>query len=97
MNSALQSFGLAFKAKRILIGDEIFANMKKISLIILASDVSLNTRKKFLDKANFYDVELIVSFTKEQLGSSLGKYEIAAIGVLDNKLKNKIKSLLESR
>lgn len=97
MNNILESLGLAYKAKRILISDEIIANMKKIHLIVLASDVSLNTRKKFLDKANFYNVELIVAFDKEQLGSALGKGEVAAVGILDEKLKSKVKSLLESR
>ncbi|MCH5180229.1 MAG: ribosomal L7Ae/L30e/S12e/Gadd45 family protein [Erysipelotrichales bacterium] len=99
MINILQTLGLAYKAKRILIGEDIITSLKtkKVVLIILTSDVSDNTRKRFHDKAKFYDVDIIESFTKSDLGEALGKGYVSAIGILDNKLKDKILNFEESR
>ena len=98
MNNILQLLGLAYKGKRIIIGDDILTSLrqnKKLSLIIIANDVSENTLKKFKDKANFYKIDYIVLFSKEELGKSLGKNYVSAVGICDKKLKEKI--LNESR
>lgn len=99
MINILQTLGLAFKAKRILIGEDIFVALKsnKVTLIILAKDVSENTKKRFHDKAKFYDVEIIEAFSKIELGKALGKGYVSAIGILDIKLKDKFINFLESR
>ena len=98
MNNILQLLGLAYKGKRIIIGDDILTSLrqnKKLSLIIIANDVSENTLKRFKDKANFYKIDYIILFSKEELGQSLVKYYISAVGICDKKLKEKI--LNESR
>ena len=98
MNNILQLLGLAYKGKRIIIGDDILTSLrqnKKLSLIIIASDVSENTLKRFKDKANFYKVDYAILFTKEELGQSLGKDYVSAVGICDKNLKEKI--LNESR
>ena len=98
MNNILQLLGLAYKGKRIIIGDDILTSLrqnKKLSLIIIANDVSENTLKKFKDKANFYKIDYVVLFSKEELGKSLGKDYVSAFGICDKKLKDKI--LNESR
>lgn len=99
MINIFQTLGLAFKAKRILIGEDIFASLKnkKIALIILAIDASENTKKRFHDKAKFYNVEIIEQFSKIELGEALGKGYVSALGILDTKLKDKIINFLESR
>lgn len=99
MTNIFQTLGLALKAKRILIGEDIFAALKnkKVELIILASDVSENTKKRFHDKAKFYNVEIIEKFSKSELGDALGKGYVSAIGILDIKLKEKFINILESR
>ena len=99
MNSILQTLGLAYKAKRILIGEDVITALKnkKVVLIILANDVSENTKKRFHDKSQFYSVEIIECFSKIEIGGALGKSYISAIGILDIKLKDKIINFLESR
>ena len=99
MINILQSLGLAFKAKRILIGEDILTALKskKVVLIILASDVSDNTKKRFHDKAKFYNTEIIEAFSKSELGEALGKGYVSAIGILDIKIKDKFINFLESR
>lgn len=98
MNNISQLLGLAYKGKRIIIGDDILSNLKqgkKIALIIIASDVSENTLKKFVNKASYYDIDYISMFTKQELGQCLGKEYVSAVGICDKKLKEKI--LNESR
>lgn len=92
MTNLLQTLGLAYKGKRILIGEDVIKDLpkNKIKLIILANDVSENTLKRYQDKANHYQVELIQMFSKEELGQALGKDLVAAIGIKDENLKNKV-------
>lgn len=99
MNKILQLIGLAHKGKRILIGEDILSNIAKkhIELIILANDVSENTKKRFCNKALFYQIDIISLFSKEELGQCLGKNYISAVAILDSKLKNKIEEIIESR
>ncbi len=99
MINIFQTLGLAYKAKRILIGENIFIALKdkKVVLIVLAEDVSENTRKRFYDKAKFYKIDILEFSTKKCLGEALGKEYVSAIGILDSNLKDKIKNFRESR
>ena len=52
-------------------------------LIILAEDASENTKKRFKNSADFYEVPVIIRSTKEMLGHMLGKGERSVAAVLD--------------
>lgn len=97
MDKILQTLGLAFKGKRIVIGEDAFTNIKKVCLLIAATDASQNTKKRCQDKANFYHLEYLEAFNKEQIGTSLGKSYVSVIGILDEGLKTKILKSIESR
>ncbi len=64
---------------------------KKVSLIILANDIGNSQRKKFLDKANFYDIPVLFYKTKEELASLLHKGSVSSLAILDKNLANAIK------
>jgi ribosomal protein L7Ae-like RNA K-turn-binding protein len=87
MNKSLSALGLAYRARKIAIGeDSIFEAIRenKAKLIIIAHDASELTRKKTQDKCLFYGVKYLNLSTKIQLGSSIGKEMIAIIAILDN-------------
>ena len=79
-------FGLAQKAGKIASGDAKVQKTVKAGqakLLIVAKDASEPTQKSYRDMANFYQVNLIAAFTKQELGLSVGKGERAALVVVD--------------
>jgi ribosomal protein L7Ae-like RNA K-turn-binding protein len=53
----------------------------KASLVILSSEVSQNTRKKFTNMCTYYNVPLYTYGTKEELGKFTGKEFRAVIAL----------------
>ncbi len=85
---------LAWKGRLIKIGyDDIVEELKKgkKGFLIIAKDVSKRTKRNILFK---YEGEYFEIFTKEILGSSLGKKEVGIIFIPETKLGLKIKELL---
>lgn len=101
MNRKIMSmFSLCQKAGRIVSGE--FAVEKALQsgdavIIIIASDASENTRKKFENKAFFYETEVIIFSTKEEISHCIGKVNRSVFAIIDegfaNKIKNDIKNL----
>jgi len=90
----LFTIGLARKAGKISIGTEMVCDdirKKKISLVVYASDVSLNTEKRICDCSDYYKIPCHkCSATKEMLGVAIGKSFAACIGVTDVNLSELI-------
>ena len=66
----INNLGLAYKAKKIAIGTDLSIEkmrQKKAVIILLASDASENTQKKIRDKASYYGIDVMDTFTSEQL------------------------------
>lgn len=98
MNERIKGLlGLAYKGKRIVIGEDVINLMKssKLHLIIIASDSSEATLKRLTEKSKFYDKEYLIYGTKYSLGAAIGKFQVSSIGILDIKMKEKIKNLLK--
>ncbi len=79
-------FGLAQKAGKIASGDARVQKTVKAGqakLLILAGNASELTRKSYRDLASFHHVDLIVAFSKQELGLAVGKGERAALAVTD--------------
>ncbi len=88
MSKIFNQLGLAFAAKKIVLGtDNIVENMrnKKIKLIILGSTSSIATQKLVQDKAKTYgvDVLLVMENEKKNISKSLGKNSIKVVGIKD--------------
>lgn len=62
-------------------------------VILLASDAGMNTTKKIIDKANFYQVKVINCFTSSELSKAIGKNNRMVIGVTDPGFAKKIKEI----
>lgn len=85
--NTLGVIGLAARARGVVIGTnqvlEAIRN-KKAKLVLIASDVSDNTRKTLTDKSAYYSVRAEqTDITTEELGRAVGHSNTAAIAFTD--------------
>lgn len=85
----------AYCAKKISFGESVIIKMMtgQIKVIVLALDVAPSQEKKYLDKAQHYNVEVIRYLSKSDLGALFSKQDVACVGVSDNNMANQIKKL----
>ena len=99
MNPKMKSLiGLARRAGKVITGDE--ACMKavrsgKARLIIVATDASENTHKKYADKCTFYQIKLIVTGDRVSLGGAIGRPEQVVIAIEDEGFAGGIRSCMD--
>ena len=95
MDDFLKLLGLVYKAKKLVLGEEVLNQINKVKLLIIASDISLKSRQRIEKKAYHYNLEIIDYYSSEQLSSSLGKRIVKVIGIIDQgftkTLLNKLK------
>lgn len=85
-NKALSMIGLATKAGRTSSGEfltEREVKTGRAALVIIAGDASDNTKKKFRNMCDFYEVPIRVFGDKDTLGHAMGKEFRASLAVLD--------------
>ena len=85
-NKILSLIGLATKAGRTVSGE--FSTEKEVktgraALVIVAGDASENTKKKFRDMCEFYEVPIYFYKDKDTLGHAMGKEFRASLAILD--------------
>ena len=81
--------GLAMKSGNVVSGS--FATEKSIKeykayVVIVAGDVSENTRERYEKMCEYYNVPLFFYGTKDELGHALGKEYRASLAVIDKGL-----------
>lgn len=89
-NERFYSFlGLCQRADQVVSG-EVAVNMEikrgKMKLIIIAEDVSANTREKYVHQSEKNKIPILILGNKEQLGSAIGKGYRALIGIKDKNM-----------
>ena len=91
--------GIGRKAGLVSVGslpsEEAVKNGSAV-LLVLASDASDNTKKKFENMCRFYQVTFCYYGTKEALGTALGKAELSVAAVLDTGIAGKIRDYLNT-
>ena len=85
-NNVLSLISLATKAGKTASGE--FCTEKEVksgraSLVIVADDASDNTKKKFKNMCDFYQVPIYFYNDKDTLGHAMGKQFRASLAVLD--------------
>ena len=78
--------GLATKSRNLVSGESITESTVKSGkarLVIVAGDVSDNTRKMFTNMCEFYQTPLYFFGTKDSLGHAMGKDFRASLAVTD--------------
>lgn len=89
----LSLIGIATKAGKTVSGEfmtEREVKSGKAVLVIVAGDSSDNTKKKFRDMCEFYEVPMRVYGDKDLLGHAMGKQFRASLAVLDQGLADGI-------
>lgn len=88
-NKILSFIGLCMKAGKLVSGEfsvEKAVKGKKAHLVVVADDVSANSRKMYTDMCSYYKVPIRFLATKEELGRILGKEYRASLAVLDEQM-----------
>ena len=85
-SKALSLISLAAKAGKTVSGE--FCTEKEVktgraALVIVAGDASDNTKKKFKNMCDFYEVPVYFYKDKDTLGHAMGKEFRASLAVLD--------------
>ena len=98
-NRALSMLGIATKAGKTVTGE--FATEKAVkegtaSLVIVAGDASDNTKKKFKNMCDYYQVTIKVFADKVALGNACGKEFRASLAVTDVGLANAVVKQIDS-
>ncbi len=78
--------GFASKAGKISSGGEQVirsVRMGKAWLVILAEDVSENSKKRIKDKCKYYEVELIEIMQRDELSKCIGKKNKTCVAIND--------------
>ena len=96
----LSLVGLATRAGKTASGE--FCTEKEVktgraALVIVAGAASENTKKKFRDMCEFYDVPIIFYSDKDTLGHAMGKQFRASLAILDEGFAKGILKELKSR
>lgn len=92
-NKFFQFLGLTKRAGKVLEGYnkcQESLGKKHIHLFIFSKDISERTFKLFLTQCEKNNIPYIHEFTKEELGSSLGRAEINIVGILDKNMAAKL-------
>lgn len=85
-NKVYSLLGLAKRAGRTASGE--FSTEKEVktgraALVIVAQDASENTKKKFRNMCEFYQVPVYFYGTKDELGHSMGQEMRSSMALLD--------------
>ena len=86
LNKTLSLISLATKAGKVVSGE--FCTEKEVktglaALVIVADDASDNTKKKFKNMCEFYEVPIYFYGDKDTLGHAMGKEFRASLAVTD--------------
>ncbi len=96
-NKVASLLGLATKAGKVSSGEFMTEKMIKSGkayLVMIAEDASDNTKKKFQNMCDFYEVPIYFFSEKVSLGHAMGKELRASLAVVDEGFAKAIKKQL---
>ena len=98
-NKITSLLGIAMKAGKISSGEFMTENAIKDGsafLVLLAKDCSKNTKKKFHNSCDYYNVPCYEIENKEELGRCIGKEFRASLAITDEGFAKTLMSYLNS-
>lgn len=101
MNKSLNYLGIARRAGYLISGtDAVIASIQtnnrkdaKAKLVIIASDASLSTKDKIINKCHFYEIEYIDVFSTTDIANAVGLENPKVLAITDVGIANQIKRL----
>ena len=102
INKLKSMLGFAAKARKLAAGAELTLSAirgKKAQLVLVAADVSENTRKRLTNCCEFYETECFaVGFTIGELGHIIGKHGgTACLAVIDSGFAQTIRNIINDK
>ncbi len=97
-NKMISTISLCQKSGNLVSGEESCEKAirsQKAKLIIVSSDASDNTKKKFTNSSKYYNIPIYFFMTKEELGRIIGKRIRAVLVVTDENFSKLIINLFE--
>lgn len=94
----LSMLGLAARARNLVSGGfstEKAVKSGKAYLVLIAEDASENTKKKFSNMCDFYEVPYYFYGEKVHLGHAIGKEERTSLAVINEGFADSIRKHLE--
>lgn len=91
--------GLCMRSGNLVSGDDTTlrsVKKKSVSLVVIAKDASDNTKKLFMDKCSFRNIDFIIFGEKSELGKLIGKSPRAVVGITDKNMALQIKKLIDN-
>lgn len=92
--------GLATKAGKLVTGYNTCLDMiptGKLKLVILATDVGENTRKKIEQKCASYDVPFRIGLDADSMSKACGKSDKGVFGIVDKGFSKSIIGLIDEQ
>lgn len=88
--------GIANRSRKVVLGETCLVNIqsKKCKYVFIAKDASDNTKKKYIDKCEFYRIPYNQDFSSDYLSSAIGSYNRMVLGIVDDGFAKKIKELV---
>lgn len=84
MDECLKLLGLIYRAKKMILSeDEVLNHLSEIKYMIIANDISIKSKERFLKKCSFYKIEYTDKFNTKELSTSIGKENVKVIGITD--------------
>ena len=92
----LSLLGLAYRARKVALGETIIKDMQKgkMKCVLVAEDASHNTKKKLINKGEFYNVPVYIFSDVEHLSNAIGKQNRVSVGIIDRGFADKIKNMI---
>lgn len=97
-SKVLSLIGIAARGRNVVSGEYSTENAIRDGsayLVIVAEDASANTKKKFNDKCQFYEVPCYEYENKETLGHAMGKQMRSSLAIVESGLAKAIIKHLE--
>lgn len=99
-DKVLSALGLAKRARKLVAGTQQVQDavrQSKALLVICASDISENSRKKLVNSCDFYSTELVEYSDMNSISAALGEKKlITSVALTDNNFKILIKKQLSA-
>lgn len=99
-NNYLNMLGLAYRAGKCSLGEEAIVKdiqTSRAKLVLLASDIGAQTRKKLINKCAYYNVPYAIIDDRDTLSKAIGKTQRVAVAILDDGFAAKLKTLLSGK
>ena len=91
-------YGLASRAGKVAYGADRVKELilkKKVYLVIIAEDASINTREKFTNYATENNVKIMIYGSINENSNSIGKKNKAIIGILNKNFSDEILKIID--